>query len=38
MVKHLFAPGASIAWQEKVREATGKPLDTQALAKYLDLR
>jgi Zn-dependent M32 family carboxypeptidase len=31
----MFAPGCSIAWPEKVRRSTGKPLGTEALARYL---
>ena len=35
MTAHLFAPGCSVPWPEKIRGATGKPLDTEALARYL---
>jgi hypothetical protein len=37
MTAYLYAPGGGVAWPEKVRRATGKPLGTDALARYLDL-
>jgi oligoendopeptidase F len=30
-----FAPGGSVPWPEKIRRATGRPLGTEALARYL---
>jgi hypothetical protein len=35
MREHLFGPGLSIPWPEKIRRATGRPLDARALADYL---
>jgi peptidyl-dipeptidase A len=35
MTEKLYAPGASIAWPEKVRRATGRALSTDALTRYL---
>ena len=37
MTAYLYAPGGAVAWPEKVRRATGKPLGTESLARYLDL-
>jgi hypothetical protein len=34
LTRYFFAPGGSVAWPEKVRRATGKPLGTEALARY----
>ncbi|TMQ68468.1 MAG: hypothetical protein E6K78_01110 [Candidatus Eisenbacteria bacterium] len=31
----MFWPGGSVAWPDKIRRATGKPLGTEALARYL---
>jgi len=35
LTERFFAAGASVAWPEKVRRATGRPLSTEALARYL---
>ena len=35
LTERFFAPGASVPWREKVQRATGKPLSTDALARYL---
>ncbi len=35
LTERFFAGGASVPWPEKVRQATGKPLSTDALARYL---
>jgi len=35
LTERFFAPGAGVPWPEKVRRATGKPLSTDALARYL---
>jgi peptidyl-dipeptidase A len=35
LTERFFAPGASVPWREKVERATGKPLSTDALARYL---
>jgi peptidyl-dipeptidase A len=35
LTDHFFAPGASIPWPEKIRLATGRPLSTEALTRYL---
>src|SRR6185503_15650244 len=32
---YMFGPGGSVPWPEKMRRATGKPLGTDALARYL---
>jgi hypothetical protein len=37
LTAYMFAPGARVPWPEKVRRATGKPLGTEALARYLDV-
>jgi len=34
LTRYFFAPGSSVPWPEKVRRATGKPLGTEALARY----
>jgi len=34
LTRYFFAPGGSVPWPEKVRRATGKPLGTEALARY----
>jgi peptidyl-dipeptidase A len=38
LTTHFYAPGASIPWPEKVRRATGRPLSSDALVRYLDLK
>jgi hypothetical protein len=35
LTEKFYAPGQSIPWPEKIRRATGKPLDARALAEYL---
>ena len=35
LTEHFFAQGASLPWREKVQRATGKPLSSDALARYL---
>jgi peptidyl-dipeptidase A len=35
LTRNFFAPGQSIPWQEKVRRATGRPLDSRALVEFL---
>jgi hypothetical protein len=35
LTAYMFSPGASVPWPEKMRRATGKPLGTEALARYL---
>lgn len=35
LTRHFFAPGRSVAWPEMIRRATGRPLDTAALQRYL---
>jgi hypothetical protein len=35
LTEHFFAPGASIPWPEKIRRATGSPLSSEALVRYL---
>jgi len=35
LTKYFYAPGAGIPWPEKIRRATGKPLSTEALSRYL---
>ena len=35
LTKYFYAPGASIPWPEKIRRATGRPLSTDALTRYL---
>jgi oligoendopeptidase F len=35
MTAYLYAPGGAVPWPEKVRRATGKPLGTEALSRYL---
>ncbi|HUF36519.1 MAG TPA: hypothetical protein VMN37_11255 [Gemmatimonadales bacterium] len=35
LTRHFYGPGQSVAWPEKVRRATGRPLDARALAEYL---
>jgi len=35
LTAYFFAPGGSVAWPEKIRRATGKPLGTESLARYL---
>lgn len=35
LTQYAFGPGGSIPWPEKVVRATGKPLGTEALARYL---
>ncbi len=35
LTQHFYAPGASIPWPEKIRRATGQPLSTDALTRYL---
>ncbi len=36
LTDYFYAPGARVPWPEKVRRATGKPLGTESLARYLD--
>jgi hypothetical protein len=38
LTTHFYAPGASIPWPEKVRRATGRPLSSDALVRYLNLK
>ena len=38
LTTHFYAPGASIPWPEKVRRATGRPLSSDALVRYLDFK
>ena len=35
LTERFFSAGASVPWEEKVRRATGKPLSTDALVRYL---
>ena len=35
LTERFFATGATVPWREKVQRATGKPLSTDALARYL---
>lgn len=35
LTRNFYGPGRSIPWPEKIRRATGKPLDARALAAYL---
>ena len=35
LTRYMYAPGASVPWPEKIVRATGKPLGTEALARYL---
>jgi len=35
LTRNFYGPGQSIAWQEKVRRATGRPLDSRALVEFL---
>jgi len=35
LTRYMFAPGASVPWPEKIRRATGAPLGTSALSRYL---
>ncbi len=35
LTEHFYASGAAIRWPEKVRRATGRPLSTDALVRYL---
>ncbi len=35
LTRHFYATGRSVPWPEKVRRATGRPLDARALAEYL---
>jgi peptidase M3-like protein/carboxypeptidase Taq (M32) metallopeptidase len=35
LTRNFYAPGQSIPWQEKVRRATGRPLDSRALVEFL---
>ena len=35
MTRHFYGPGQSVPWPEKVRRATGRPLDAKALAQFL---
>ncbi len=35
LTRFMFAPGGSVPWPEKVRRATGSPLGTAALTRYL---
>ena len=36
LTSRMFRLGGSVPWPEKVRRATGKPLGTEALARYLE--
>jgi hypothetical protein len=36
LTQHFYAQGAAVPWPEKVRLATGTPLSTEALARYLE--
>jgi hypothetical protein len=35
LTAYYFAPGGSVPWPEKMRRATGQPLGTESLARYL---
>jgi hypothetical protein len=35
MRRNFYGPGQSVPWPEKIRRATGKPLDARALAEFL---
>jgi hypothetical protein len=35
LTRNFYGPGQSIPWQEKVRRATGRPLDSRALVEFL---
>jgi len=35
MTRHFYGPGQSVPWPEKIRRATGRPLDARALAEFL---
>ena len=35
LTRNFYAPGQSIPWPEKVRRATGRPLDSRALVEFL---
>ncbi|MGH3055597.1 MAG: hypothetical protein ACRDL7_11535, partial [Gaiellaceae bacterium] len=35
LTAYMFGPGASVPWPEKIRRATGKPLGTESLSRYL---
>jgi hypothetical protein len=36
LTAYCFAPGGSVPWPEKIRRATGKPLGTESLSRYLE--
>lgn len=36
LTRHMFGPGGSVPWPEKIRRATGRPLGTEALSRYLE--
>jgi peptidyl-dipeptidase A len=35
LTRYFYASGAAVPWPEKIRQATGRPLSTDALARYL---
>ena len=35
LTAYMFGPGGSVPWPEKIRRATGKPLGTESLSRYL---
>jgi carboxypeptidase Taq len=35
LTRNFYGPGQSIPWMEKVRKATGRPLDSRALVQFL---
>ena len=37
LIRNFYGPGQSVPWQEKVRRATGRPLDSRALVEYLSV-
>jgi len=35
LTRNFYGPGQSIPWMDKVRRATGRPLDSRALVQFL---
>jgi Zn-dependent M32 family carboxypeptidase len=35
LTEHFYRMGAAVPWPEKVRRATGRPLSSDALTRYL---
>jgi hypothetical protein len=36
LTDHFYAEGAAVPWPEKIRRATGRPLSSEALVRYLE--